>query len=341
MNEFAFLLLEWYDRFSRTLPWRGETDPYRIWLSEIMLQQTRAETVLSYYNRFLNAFPTVAALANAETDDVLKLWEGLGYYSRARNLHAAAKRVHEEMNDRFPADAKSLRALPGVGPYAANAIASIAYGECVPALDGNQARVLSRICAHSEPIKTPFDLESEALLRIDRNRPGDYNQALMDLGSGICTPRAPKCDCCPVSECCLAHLEGDPESYPRKRPPIAKREEDWLILIVKIGNTVCVRRRDEKGLLGGLYEFPAIQNARSEREALAHLRESGFKNPSVIRHLPASKHVFTHLIWHTQGFLISADAAGAGFAQVSTLDNLAFPTALRVYREIAEEILAE
>lgn len=341
MENFSRPLVDWYKKEARPLPWREEPTPYRVWVSEIMLQQTRIEAAREYFNRFTRAFPTVEALAAAELDDVLKLWEGLGYYSRARNLHAAAKRVHEEMNDRFPPDAKSLRELPGVGPYAANAIASIAYGECVPALDGNQARVLSRICAHSEPIKTPFDLESEALLRIDRNRPGDYNQALMDLGSGICTPRAPKCDCCPISECCLAHLEGDPESYPRKRPPIAKREEDWLILIVKIGNAVCVRRRDEKGLLGGLYEFPAIQNARSKREALAHLRKSGFKNPSVIRHLPASKHVFTHLIWHMQGFLISADAAGAGFAQVSMLDDLAFPTALRVYREIAAEILAE
>ena len=341
MPAFSDLLLRWYARNRRSLPWRGQTDPYRIWISEIMLQQTRAEAVISYYIRFLNAFPDVAALACAEQDEVLKLWEGLGYYSRARNLRAAARRVHFEWSDRFPTDAAGLRALPGIGPYAANAIASIAYGECVPALDGNQARVLSRVLAHEAPLKTPFDLEAEALLRMSRARPGDYNQALMDLGSAICTPRAPKCAFCPVSEICRARIEGDPESYPRKAPPIAKREEDWVILLVQVGDAICVRRRESAGLLGGLYEFASVEGAPSAEEILQFLRESGFESPAIQRELPPSKHVFTHRIWRMRGLLVAAETCAPGFAPAKSLKPLAFPSALRVYREIAAEVLGE
>ena len=188
---FSSDLLNWYDRCARALPWRGERDPYRIWLSEIMLQQTQAETVKGYYARFLAAFPDVAALAAADEQAVLKLWEGLGYYSRARNLHAAARIVAGELGGAFPPNAEGLLKLPGIGPYAANAIASIAYGEPVPALDGNQARVLSRVLAWEPVIKTPFDLLSPALELISPDRPGDYNQALMDLGQGSVPPVPP------------------------------------------------------------------------------------------------------------------------------------------------------
>ena len=184
---FAGDLLSWYDANARSLPWRGERDPYRVWLSEIMLQQTQTETVKGYYTRFLARFPDVQSLADAPEEAVLKLWEGLGYYSRARNLHAAARMVAREMNGAFPADAEGLRRLPGVGPYAANAIASIAYGESAPALDGNQMRVLSRVLAWEDTLRTPFDLAGPAMSLIDRARPGDYNQALMDLGATICT----------------------------------------------------------------------------------------------------------------------------------------------------------
>lgn len=341
MKLFDAQLLEWYDANARELPWRGEKDPYRIWLSEIMLQQTRAETVCSYYPRFLNAFENVSALANAELDQVLKLWEGLGYYSRVRNLHAAARRIHFEMQDCFPKDAKALRKLPGIGPYAANAIASIAYGEYVAALDGNQARVLSRVTAHETPLKTPFDLEEEAMRLISKTRPGDYNQALMDLGTAVCVPKAPKCEKCPVKDFCQAYAEGDPESYPKKLPPIAKKTEQWLILIVAVGGKICVRRRGEKGLLGGLYEFPCVQNALSPEAGITYLNQTGFQNPRMERELPESDHVFTHLIWKMRGYLCRADAAGEGFMLTDAPETLAFPSALRVYREIAQEITAE
>ena len=335
----ADALLNWYDLHRRMLPWRGTRDPYRIWLSEIMLQQTRTETVARYYQRFLAAFPTVDDLAHADEDAVLKLWEGLGYYSRARNLHAAAKRVADEMRGRFPGTSTGLRALPGVGPYAANAIASIAFDECAPALDGNQARVLSRVLAHESPLKTPFDLLEPARALISRQRPGDYNQALMDLGASICTPKAPRCGDCPIAAFCRACAAGDPESFPRKQPPIAKREVELTIVLARRGDGLYVRRRPAKGLLGGMYEFAALEGHPNAQQIPALLAEAGFVRPSLVRMLPPARHVFTHLIWRMQGALVQVDAAPEGFLWTDDLSPFAISTAIRVYREIADELL--
>ena len=335
----ADALLNWYDLHRRMLPWRGTRDPYRIWLSEIMLQQTRTETVARYYQRFLAAFPTVDDLAHADEDAVLKLWEGLGYYSRARNLHVAAKRVADEMRGRFPGTSTGLRALPGVGPYAANAIASIAFDECAPALDGNQARVLSRVLAHESPLKTPFDLLEPASALISRQRPGDYNQALMDLGASICTPKAPRCGDCPIAAFCRACAAGDPESFPRKQPPIAKREVELTIVLARRGDGLYVRRRPAKGLLGGMYEFAALEGHPGAQQIPALLAEAGFVRPSLVRMLPPARHVFTHLIWRMQGALVQVDAAPEGFLWTDDLSPFAIPTAIRVYREIADELL--
>lgn len=335
---FASDLLLWYDANARSLPWRGERDPYRIWLSEIMLQQTQTETVKGYYARFLERFPTVFALADAPEEAVLKLWEGLGYYSRARNLHAAAKRVAGELGGEFPRDAAGLRTLPGVGPYAANAIASIAWGEPVPALDGNQARVLGRVLAWEAELRTPFDLLEPAQALISRERPGDYNQALMDLGAGICLPKSPRCGLCPVAGHCQA-LAGDAaEDFPRRPAPIPKKEEDWCIVLALVGGRLLVRRRP-KGLLGGLYEFVALQGHPSPDALPGRLCQMGFVNPGVPRPLPPSKHVFTHKVWRMEGWLVRCDAAPEGYAAVdrAQLEALPFPSALRVYREIAEQ----
>ena len=331
------LLLKWYDANARSLPWRGERDPYRIWLSEIMLQQTRTETVMRYYDRFLNAFPTVHDLAGAEEDRVLKLWEGLGYYSRARNLHAAAKYVSRELHGYFPENADGLRKLRGVGPYAANAIASIAYGECVPALDGNQARVLSRVFACDSPLKTPFDLLEPALKLISRDRPGDYNQALMDLGASVCTPKNPRCGECPIALCCQAQALGDPESFPKKLPPVPKREEEWTIVLAVSDRGIAMRRRPGKGLLAGLYEFPAVEGYPDAGCLAAKL--PGFSGVEYLRPLPDSKHVFTHLVWRMKGALVRADAAPEEYVWVKDLSQIAVSSAIRAYREIAEEIL--
>lgn len=331
---FTTALLSWYDQNKRDLPWRGVRDPYRIWLSEIMLQQTQTETVKGYYARFLARFPTVEALAAAGEDEVLKLWEGLGYYSRARNLHAAAKAVAAS-GGTFPADAAGLRRLPGIGPYAANAIASIAYGEVAPALDGNQARVLSRLLAWEEPLKTPFDLLSPALELISKDRPGDYNQALMDLGATICLPKRPDCDSCPVRPWCVACREDAALDYPRRRAPVAKKRQDWTILLISCGGRTLVRRRPV-GLLGGLYEFVALEG-HPDRDALpALLGEKGFSGVKILEPLPDAKHVFTHLVWHMRGWRAICAAYPPDYAPADDLDALAFPSALRVYRAAAQ-----
>ena len=330
------LLLSWYDQNARELPWRGTRDPYRIWLSEIMLQQTRTEAVRRYYARFLERFPDVFALANADQDEVLKLWEGLGYYSRARNLHAAAKAVAAS-GGCFPRSVEGLQSLPGIGPYAARAIASIAYNICTPALDGNQMRVLSRCFAVERTLKTPFDLEAEAMSCISRERPGDYNQALMDLGASICTPKRPRCEGCPLSPICRACIDGDPERYPLRPAPVAKREEARTVLLAFTPRGVCIRRRDERGLLGGLYEFPSAEGHLNADEAAQFLAELGFIHPTDAQVLPPAKHVFTHLIWRMQGFAFRCEAAPEGFVEVDAegLRAHALPSALRRYRDVA------
>ena len=333
------LLLDWYDANARELPWRGERDPYRIWLSEIMLQQTRAGAVERYYARFLERFPDVFALADAPQDEVLKLWEGLGYYSRARNLHAAAKRVAAG-GGRFPDSVEGLMELPGVGPYVARAVASIAYGVPAPALDGNQMRVLSRCFAVERVLKTPFDLETEAAVCLDRARPGDYNQALMDLGAGICVPKNPRCADCPLAPLCRARALGEPERYPLRPAPIPKREEPRTVFLIELPAGIAIRRRAEGGLLGGLYEFPSVEGHPDQAGAEALLAELGFAGVCVVDPLPSAKHVFTHLIWRMQGWRVRAERAPGGVlaADADGLRTRAFPSALRRYFEIALEL---
>ena len=340
MQQLSFLLLQWYDENARTLPWRGSDDVYKIWLSEIMLQQTRAEAVVRYYERFLNRFPDVFALADAPLDDVLKLWEGLGYYSRARNLHKAAKIVAGN-GGVFPNTVEGLEKLPGVGPYVARAVGSIAYNLCVPALDGNQMRVLSRCFADERILKTPFDLEDEAMECISRERPGDYNQALMDLGSAVCTPKKPKCEICPLSPVCRACAEGDMERYPLRPAPIVKREEEKTVFLILYDGKICIRKRDERQLLGGLYEFPSADGHLNAAQMKDFLFQQGYSGLSEPEPLPAAKHVFTHLVWRMQGYLVRADEIPEGMTAVGAegLRSRAFPSALRVYRELAQDIL--
>ncbi len=327
---FCRALLAWYDREKRELPWRGTQDPYRVWLSEIMLQQTRAEAVAPRYEAFLTRFPTVAALAAADEEAVLKAWEGMGYYSRARNLRRAAMEVVRRGG--FPQSAKEWQKLPGVGAYTAAAVASIAFHEAAPALDGNQARVLSRLLAFEGTVDTPQRLRAQAEALIDRERPGDYNQALMDLGSGVCTPRAPKCGLCPVAAFCAARAGGDAESYPHLPPPIARREVEVTVVLAYLGGRVLVRRRPSKGLLAGLWEFPNFSEGTLE-DTLPGARATG--------ELACSRHVFTHLVWNMRGLRAEAEALPEGMRAVDAegLRALPFPTALRVYRQIALEEL--
>ena len=305
-------LLAWYREHARDLPWREKDplkrpDPYRVWVSEIMLQQTRVETVGPYYERFLAALPDVAALAACPEDRLLKLWEGLGYYSRVRNMQRCAKELVAEHGGCFPADEKALLALPGIGPYTAGAIASIAFGLPVPAVDGNVLRVISRVTGSAEDVLLPETRKKvDLVLRetMPAKEPGAFNQALMDLGAMICLPgmRA-ACQTCPLYEVCVAGQEGRTEELPVRRPTVRKKKQDRTVLIIRDGAHMVLCRREKRGLLAGLYEPPCLEGKPGEKEVLSFVRSRGLF-PLRIRPLPEAKHVFTHLIWQMTGFEI-------------------------------------
>lgn len=332
----APLLLAWYDQHARALPWRGIRDPYRTWVSETMLQQTRVETVLGYYTRFLTRFPTVADLAAAPEDEVLKLWEGLGYYSRARNLHAGAKQVMDEYGGDIPRTADALLHLRGIGAYTAGAIASIAFDQRVPAVDGNVIRVVSRLMGIRENVGIPSvrrELSAEAAALVPAERPGDFNQAMMDLGATVCTPGTPNCERCPLSSLCDAFSAGDADELPvlpRKNPP---KVIDYAVCLIFSGSRVLMRQRTE-ALLRGLWVFPMAEGmftCRTLPEAVSALTHLPVRH---VRDAGQAKHVFTHQVWQMQLFTMSADAqadapAGDAFVPVAELSALAIPSAMK------------
>ena len=306
------LLLEHYDVHRRDLPWRESREPYRVWVSEIMLQQTRVETAIPYYHRWMERFPTVEALADGDEEAVLKAWEGLGYYARARNLRRSALIVRERLGGVLPQDSRSLKALPGIGEYTAGAIASIAYGEVVPAVDGNVRRVLSRLFDLADP--TDVSLRTRARELVDPDRPGDWNQALMELGATVCTARSPQCMVCPLAGQCRALAEGT-QGLRRtsKRRPL-KRAVSYVVLVtINPAGELLMVRRPADGLLGGLWEFPAVEigvgNATPTGGALrvgnslnkrcrARLEDLGVQlSTRTLRFkvLPEVRHTFTHL----------------------------------------------
>lgn len=340
MNEFAEALLAWHDRSARDLPWRGEKDPYRIWISEIMLQQTRAETVKGYYARFLHAFPTVYALAAASEDQVFKLWEGLGYYSRARNLMSAARMIVEQYGGMLPGDRKSLMRLPGVGEYVSGAVASIAFGRREPALDGNQARVLTRVWDYDCLLRSPAELYDRALEWVPSERPGDYNQALMGLGALVCTPRNPDCARCPVSAFCRACENGTQLLRPVKPEKQAQKVMSVMVAVVYCADGLLMRKRG-RGLLSGLWEYPCFEDARELPDLEAALNEAGI---DAVREcaLEQHRHVFTHRIWQMQGYAYRLRAldADSSFHLVSWAEfaRLAVPAAFQPYTEFAREM---
>lgn len=264
-------LLAFFDERRRDLPWRRTTDPYRIWVSEVMLQQTRVETVIPYYERWLERFPTLEALADADEAEVLKAWEGLGYYSRARNLHRAAAVVRERHAGRVPEDADALRALPGVGDYTAGAVGSIAFGRAEPAVDGNVRRVLSRLFDLDDP--APAGLRRLAKSLVPDERPGDFNQALMELGATVCVPKGPACGVCPVADLCLARVHGTvgERPAPRKARALPEDEVATAVLVAPTGRLLLVRRPG-RGLLGGMWEMPGVPLSAGESAATAVVR---------------------------------------------------------------------
>jgi A/G-specific adenine glycosylase len=286
-------LLDWYGRHARALPWRGTRDPYRVWLSEIMLQQTTVSAVQDYYRAFLERWPTVEALAQAPLDDVRKAWAGLGYYARARNLHACARIVADELAGRFPQSEKELHALPGIGPYTAAAIAAIAFGRPHAAVDGNVERVISRLYAIEMPLPgSKPSIRDHAQALVPEDRPGDFAQALMDLGATLCTPRSPDCHICPWAEHCAGRRRGIAESLPRKnRKAAAPTRYGTAFWVERDDGAVLLRRRPDKGLLGGMMEVPSTPwNGTPVKRAESHAPLD-----AEWRWLPGKvEHTFTH-----------------------------------------------
>jgi A/G-specific adenine glycosylase len=293
-------LLDWYKIHARSLPWRDHPDPYAVWVAEIMLQQTRVETVIPYFERWMRRFPTVETLANASQQEVLALWEGLGYYGRARNLHKAACLLVVEKGGELPRDPAALRRLPGIGRYTAAAIASIAFGLDEPALDGNIRRVLSRLFDLRQPVHST---EAETRLRelanghLPQGRAGEYNQALMDLGAMICTPRQPDCPSCPLRDICLAYSLGVQAERPVPEPKPALPHHTVTAAVIQCNGHVLIAQRAEQGLLGGLWEFPGGKTHPGEDLVACLMREILEEldiEVSVGEHLSVHYHAYSH-----------------------------------------------
>ncbi|MFO0838406.1 MAG: A/G-specific adenine glycosylase [Phycisphaerae bacterium] len=340
------VLRRWYRRERRDLPWRLTRDPYRIWVSEIMLQQTRVETVTPFYERFLETFPTVELLAAAAPQRVLKLWEGLGYYSRARNLHAAARQLVRAHGGKLPRDAIGWRALPGVGRYTAAAIASIAFGEPVAVLDSNVKRVLARLSAITSPVsnkRTTDALWAHASALLDHAAPGDFNQALMELGATLCLPRRPACERCPLRRWCVARRIGKEESLPTRRPTPATPRRRSVALLASRRGRILLSQRPARGLLGGLWELPnaAIDardtnnGARRASELARKLRLGAPRSDSR----RAYRHAFTHFVQDLQVYacrvVLGRRAAPPGMRWTSAADRESLPLT-RLCRRVLE-----
>ncbi len=342
------LLLDWYRQNRRDLPWRQSTDPYRVLVSEIMLQQTRAETVKPYFHRFLATLPTVEALAGADEPTLLKLWEGLGYYSRVRNLQRAARAVMEHHGGVIPADFDALLKLPGVGRYTAGAVASIAFGIPVPAVDGNVLRVLARLTGDYTDILSPAAKKTaEATLAplAPPDAAGDFTQSLIELGALVCTPGEPKCGDCPLHLLCTAHREGKERELPVRIAKTKRRVEERTVLVIRSGDGdstaavrhIALRKRPPEGLLGGLYEFPCMEGHATPDEVRAHLTALGLA-VGEITPLPAAKHLFSHIEWRMIGYAVEVESAPEAvedwfFANVGEMDGVyAIPSAYSAYR---------
>nr|WP_325212499.1 A/G-specific adenine glycosylase [uncultured Oscillibacter sp.] len=352
MNENAMMLsqlppplLAWYRKSARDLPWRNTRDPYRIWVSEIMLQQTRVAAVLGYYARFLEAFPTVEALASAPEDRLMKLWEGLGYYSRARNLQRAAKLVADRGG--FPETYEGLLELPGIGEYTAAAVASAAFAKREAAVDGNVLRVATRLTDCHDDIAVPRTKqnvraqvreifpEAEPDARI-------FNQALMELGATVCVPNGPpKCLLCPARDLCLGRARGTAESLPVKAPKKSRRIEDKTVFLLLREGRAALRKRPASGLLAGLWEFPNVEGALDEPAAGAAVRAWGLE-PRAWKSRLTAKHIFSHVEWHMTVYTLEVTGGGPpDFTWADSLEHHAVPSAFARCREEAERALRE
>ena len=339
-------LLFWYGRAARVLPWRDHPEPYRVWVSEIRLQQTRVEAVKPYFERFLAALPTVSDLARAPEEQLLKLWEGLGYYSRARNLQKAARIMAERYGGEVPASYEELLALPGIGEYTAGAISSIAFGIPVPAVDGNVLRVVSRLSADDSDIGNPA-LKKDVAARLRRilpeGRAGDFNQAMMELGATVCLPNgAPLCGECPLSSLCLARSEGLTDRLPVKAAKKARVSEDLTVFLIACGGRAALRRRPEKGLLAGLWELPNVPGKLGEKQAKELLEKWGVPAREM-KPLPGAKHIFTHREWHMTAWAVRTGRADEGMTWASRREleeSYPLPYAFKAFFRPLKELIS-
>ena len=335
MRRIVPLLLEWYRQHKRILPWRENTDAYRVWISEIMLQQTRVEAVIEYYVRFLEHYPNVSALAQADEEELLKYWEGLGYYSRARNLHKAAKLICAEHGGIFPSEFEKIRALPGIGEYTAGAIASIAFEQPVPAVDGNVLRVISRVLRDgrcTDDLAVKRDITARLAEIYPEEHRGDFTQSLMELGAIICLPNgAPKCAECPLRVLCAAHAAGEEMQYPVRAEKKQRKTEKKTVLILRCGDRIAVRKRREKGVLSGLWELPNYDGHLSGQEIVGCLAEEGIR-AEISGGFYAKKHIFTHIEWQMRCCVAECKEAVGEYHWVSAEQlekEIALPTAFK------------
>ena len=319
-------LLTWYDAHARALPWRATRDPYAIWVSEIMLQQTRVEAVLPYYARFLARLPTVAALAACPEAELLKLWEGLGYYSRVRNMQRAAWQVMQEQNGVFPTTFEGILALPGIGEYTAGAIASFAFDLPHPAVDGNVLRVAARLCNFDGDILAPTNKKALTAAVWAAQPPDDaarFNQAMIELGATVCLPNgAPRCEACPLSAVCMARHAGRERELPVRKKPSPRREEARTVLILRVGDRVALRKRPDTGLLAGLFEPFCLPECLDAPRVEALIRQSGAQ-PLHVTPLGEAKHIFSHIQWNMVGFEVILPEESA-ITVCKTLDRALF-----------------
>lgn len=347
LNKIVNPLLLWYDRNARILPWREDNAAYRVWISEIMLQQTRVEAVKPYFERFMKEVPDIKSLANIQEEKLLKLWEGLGYYNRARNLQKTAQIVMSNFNGLLPSNIDDLLSLPGIGEYTAGAVGSIAFGLPVPCIDGNVLRVITRITENSGDItnaKVKKAITNEVAEILPKDRAGDFNQSLMELGATICLPNGmPKCKDCPLSSQCNGYQNQTMLNFPVKPKKRSRRIEKKTVFLFISENKVALQKRDAVGLLAGLWEFPNEDSHLSEKSVKEILCEKGF-SVEKIEKVKNAKHIFTHIEWQMCGYLIfcnpsEKDSTYTWVSKNQLMEEIAVPSAFNSYYIEAVHVL--
>ncbi len=351
MNEIDILLLsgavrpllQWYQENARVLPWRQQPTPYRVWVSEIMLQQTRVSAVMPYFQRWMEALPTIRDLAQAEEENLLKLWEGLGYYNRVRNLQKAAKMIMEEYDGNMPSDYALLLKLPGIGEYTAGAISSIAFGQNEVAVDGNVLRVISRMLGSFRDIKEPTTKkEMQQLLRavLPKGEASAFNQALMELGATVCLPNgAPQCMLCPWADSCRAHEAGNELMIPMKTPKKQRRIEEKTVFLCICQDRIAIQKRPAKGLLAGLWELPSVHGVLTQKQLENQLADWHIEMVACEK-TETAKHIFTHIEWHMQGYIVEVKKLAGDFLWVSweeVQQQYALPSAFKAFTAVLEK----